>query len=198
MRNIPLQNRAAATVDFILEATARIIDQAGNASLTTNHIARRAGISVGTLYRYFSNKQSILDALVEREMRRSADQMLAFLEDSAHLSSQEIIDEVASAPARAFAGRTRIRQFLVRELSGNEQLKAALHATRLEVLTALEERLVSAEPHRFRSLSDEEKHAFLGAWVGRINAVVTHAPTHYSTAEFKDGFVKLIHHHLGR
>jgi AcrR family transcriptional regulator len=53
-------------VDAILEAAARVFAEQGFAAGTTNRIAERAGVSVGSLYEYFPNKESILVALVER------------------------------------------------------------------------------------------------------------------------------------
>jgi AcrR family transcriptional regulator len=67
-RKSPRQARALVTVDAIFEATARIIEEAGTAGLTTNHIAERAGVSVGSLYGYFPNKEAILIALARRQL----------------------------------------------------------------------------------------------------------------------------------
>lgn len=70
MRKQPQQERALRTVNTIFEATARILEQEGEAALNTNKIARKAGFSVGTLYQYFPTKEAILEALAERERRR--------------------------------------------------------------------------------------------------------------------------------
>jgi AcrR family transcriptional regulator len=63
---VPRQERAHATFDAALEAAARIVRQHGAAALTTNRIAERAGISIGTLYGYFPDKTAILVALARR------------------------------------------------------------------------------------------------------------------------------------
>ncbi|MDO9489901.1 MAG: helix-turn-helix domain-containing protein, partial [Sphingomonadaceae bacterium] len=65
-RRSPVQARAAVTVDAILEAGLQLLEADGVAALTTNRIARRAGVSVGTLYQYFDSKADILAALAER------------------------------------------------------------------------------------------------------------------------------------
>jgi AcrR family transcriptional regulator len=59
-------------VDAILEAAARVFAERGHAGGTTNHIASAAGVSVGSLYEYFPNKDAILVALVERQMAEMA------------------------------------------------------------------------------------------------------------------------------
>jgi AcrR family transcriptional regulator len=62
------QARARETVDVVLEAAARVLAEQGYASATTNRIAARAGVSVGTIYEYFSNKEEIFDGLIRREL----------------------------------------------------------------------------------------------------------------------------------
>jgi hypothetical protein len=62
-RRAPRQDRALDTVDTIFEAAARILQSEGKDAFNTNHIAERAGISIGTLYQYFPNKNAILVAL---------------------------------------------------------------------------------------------------------------------------------------
>ena len=53
---------------MIVEAAARILETAGRAGFTTNAIAERAGVSVGSLYQYFPNKDAITRALIRREL----------------------------------------------------------------------------------------------------------------------------------
>src|SRR6476620_3538175 len=61
-RNPPQQSRSRATVSTILDATVRVLDREGADAATTTRIAEVAGVSVGTLYQYFGNRDSILDA----------------------------------------------------------------------------------------------------------------------------------------
>src|SRR5690348_6485855 len=67
---MPVQQRAADTIEVILQAAAQILQKRGRSALNTNHIAERAGISVGTLYQYFPNKQAILIEIARREIER--------------------------------------------------------------------------------------------------------------------------------
>src|SRR6516225_9848639 len=69
-RRSPKQARARETVEVIFDATARILLREGRAALNTNHIAERAGISIGSLYEYFPNKVAILVAMARREIVR--------------------------------------------------------------------------------------------------------------------------------
>ncbi len=60
------QARARETVDAILEATAHILRERGPAKLSTNAVAKRAGVSIGSLYQYFPNKESLVVQLARR------------------------------------------------------------------------------------------------------------------------------------
>jgi AcrR family transcriptional regulator len=63
-RKVPGQARSQETVSVILEASARILESDGLRGFNTNAIAERAGVSVGSLYQYFSNKDAIVLALI--------------------------------------------------------------------------------------------------------------------------------------
>ena len=69
----PVQRRSAVTVDTILEAAAQIFRRHGAKGATTNRIAERAGVSIGSLYQYFPNKEALLVALMERHIGSSLD-----------------------------------------------------------------------------------------------------------------------------
>jgi AcrR family transcriptional regulator len=66
-RKLPAQSRSTATVVAVLEAAARILERHGFERYTTNAIAERAGVSIGSFYQYFPNKDAVTVALIERE-----------------------------------------------------------------------------------------------------------------------------------
>jgi AcrR family transcriptional regulator len=66
MRKRPGQQRSQQMVDILLEASGRVIARQGLANLTTNRVAAEAGVSIGSLYQYFANKQELLEGLLER------------------------------------------------------------------------------------------------------------------------------------
>lgn len=65
-RKTPRQRRSAVTVDVIFEATLQLLVADGIKRLTTTRVAERAGVSVGTMYQYFPNKEALVYALNER------------------------------------------------------------------------------------------------------------------------------------
>jgi AcrR family transcriptional regulator len=79
-RRAPSQARSRLTVDAVLEAAAQVFERHGYAAGTTNRIAERAGVSIGTLYQYFPNKDAILVALVEHHLADASATMAIHVE----------------------------------------------------------------------------------------------------------------------
>ncbi|MGD1035876.1 MAG: helix-turn-helix domain-containing protein [Roseiarcus sp.] len=72
IRTTPKQARSEATVEAIFEASARILQRQGAAAFNTNAVAAAlAGVSVGTLYQYFANKDTILIAMARKELGKT-------------------------------------------------------------------------------------------------------------------------------
>jgi AcrR family transcriptional regulator len=69
-RRRPRQARSKALVDAILDAAAQVLSAEGPERTTTNRIAERAGVSVGSIYQYFPDKQALYTALGERYVER--------------------------------------------------------------------------------------------------------------------------------
>ncbi len=60
------QERSRATVDALIEATARVLVREGFERASTNRIAAEAGASIGSLYQYFPTKEALVAAVIER------------------------------------------------------------------------------------------------------------------------------------
>jgi AcrR family transcriptional regulator len=71
-RKKAIQQRAQATIDAILRATAHILVRDGYDRASTNRIAVRAGVSIGSLYQYFPSKEALVAALMENHMESMA------------------------------------------------------------------------------------------------------------------------------
>lgn len=66
MRRPPRQKRSRETLEHLLDATAATVAELGLDGTTTNHIARKAGVSIGSLYQYFPDKEALIEAMMER------------------------------------------------------------------------------------------------------------------------------------
>jgi AcrR family transcriptional regulator len=78
-RKAPSQARAEKTVESIIEAAAQVLEAEGFEGFNTNAIARRAGVSIGSLYQYFPGKDALTVALIQRETKRFYDDAAAAL-----------------------------------------------------------------------------------------------------------------------
>ncbi|SAI66472.1 TetR family transcriptional regulator [Bordetella ansorpii] len=72
-RKAPTQTRSLETVAAIVEAAAQVLEAEGLEGFNTNAVARRAGVSIGSLYQYFPGKDALTVALIERETARFYD-----------------------------------------------------------------------------------------------------------------------------
>ena len=78
-RRSPRQDRARATVDALMSATAQLLVRDGYDRMTTKEVAERAGTSVGSLYQYFPDKEALVAALAERQTEQVVRTMAASL-----------------------------------------------------------------------------------------------------------------------
>lgn len=70
LRRAPVQRRSAERLTRILDACADLLDEVGYDSLSTRAVALRAGVPIGSVYRFFGNKRAMADALAERNLDR--------------------------------------------------------------------------------------------------------------------------------
>lgn len=196
MRNRPAQDRSEYTVGVILEATAQVLDSPKEVTVSTNHIAQRAGVSIGSLYRYFKNKQGILTVLVRRETERQEGLICEIVNNWTGRDGNELIQQIASISVDGFHGRRLVRRSLLKHLNEKDEIARELHAVRYRILVHLEDRLTEQQPSIYRRLSDEERHAMLGAWIGMINAVLMYAGHDVEPDTLKNRLVDLVNGYL--
>jgi AcrR family transcriptional regulator len=96
-RKMPIQTRATVTVGAICEATIQVLLSHGADRLTTTRVADRAGVSVGTLYQYYPNKQSLLFAVFEDHMDKVAQAVEAACAEARQEPMSEMIRRVVEA-----------------------------------------------------------------------------------------------------
>jgi AcrR family transcriptional regulator len=111
-RKTPVQARAAVTVEAISEATIQVLLSHGADRLTTTRVAERAGVSVGTLYQYYPNKQSLLLDVLEDHLDKVAAALEAACKHARHKPLCEMTREVAEAFVDTKMQRTDISMAL--------------------------------------------------------------------------------------
>ena len=137
-RKAPRQSRSQATVTAILDATARILVERGFAAASTNAVAERAGVSVGSLYQYFPNK----DALVSALRVRHGEQMMAAIQRALTKAMEATLVEALAGLIEATVEAHRVDADLHRVLE--EQLGSTdVDAQRDEYTDVMEDRIVA-------------------------------------------------------
>lgn len=79
-RKLPAQERSKATYEAILKATAQVLAAEGVDRVNTNRVAEVAGVSIGSLYQYFPNKESMMQALIDSYASRLVEHLSGYLE----------------------------------------------------------------------------------------------------------------------
>ena len=113
-RKTPVQARSAVTVEAISEATIQLLLSHATDRLTTTRVAERAGVSVGTLYQYYPNKQSLLFAVLEDHLDKVSAAVEVACERARGKPLAEMVKEVVEAFVDAKMARTDISTALYR------------------------------------------------------------------------------------
>lgn len=113
-RKAPRQARARATVEAILEAAAQLFVEEG-VKTSTNRIAQRAGVSIGSLYQYFPNKEAILVALGERLATRQLETLQKSLSGFMERDIQDHVPEIIEAIMEAKAIEPELCRIVLEE-----------------------------------------------------------------------------------
>ena len=100
-RKLPRQDRSRRLVATILDATARILARDGYAQLSTNAVADIAGVSIGSLYQYFPNRDALVTAVVERHGERVHATIVAAVGEAAPSSLAEAVRRIVAAVVTA-------------------------------------------------------------------------------------------------
>jgi AcrR family transcriptional regulator len=107
-RKTPVQTRAAVTVEAISEATIQVLLSHGRDGLTTTRVAERAGVSVGTLYQYYPNKESLLFAVLENHLEKVTEAVEAACELARYRPLADMIRAIVEAFVDAKLNRSDI------------------------------------------------------------------------------------------
>lgn len=172
-RRAPKQARAQATREAIFQATAQILEAEGEARLTTNRIAEVAGVSIGSLYQYYPNKQAILIDMALAENAKVRATIAAATSDRSRIAVRAQIGIWADRPATRRAA-----------------LKAMLTADASRSLAEQSEETLAL----LEGPSQDEIETFIRsrAVLGVIRAAVLEGYPHLHDPRFEDALVALV------
>src|SRR5471030_2930804 len=191
-RRIPHQARAAETVTAILEGAAQVLEAGGLAAFTTNAVAERAGVGIGTLYQYFADKSALLRALAEREMSVTLAAVTKALRGDSQSTAKGRERAMVRAIINAFHGRQRARKAVVQAVMAQGmtvEMLAPISAFIAQTGTIKS----GADPGRgLARLSPEQVFVLSRALMGTIRAAVLEEQPFFRSAAFEDELVRLV------
>ncbi|NRQ40822.1 TetR/AcrR family transcriptional regulator [Nonomuraea sp. NN258] len=127
-RKTPRQKRSEETREQILRAAARVFAEHGYAAGTTNRIAEAAGLSIGSLYQYFPNKDAILLLLARRHVDEGRAAVAAAVAAGLPADRRECVAVLVDTALRAHGGDPRLHQVLFEESPRPPALLAEIRA----------------------------------------------------------------------
>ena len=168
LRKLPTQARSRARVEAILKAAGALLGEVGYDGVTTNLIAERAGVPVGSIYQFFETKDDIIAALVERFQTRihklvSEDLGAPSAAWDRHVFVAKLVDGIAGIQAEANA--------FVCVFSGS-QSHARFDGLARELRATLVGHLDRVFAEAFPKLAKAERSRMLAAWSDITGAMI--------------------------
>lgn len=149
-RKQPVQARSRLTVKAIVEATAQVLVASGYERATTDAIAARAGVSIGTLYQYFPNKESLVAALIKDHVDEIMRTVAASLAETADAPVESALQGIIHAGVEAHRVDPALHKVLFEQVPRNKMLGKHLDtSSRLQAM--IEEFLCRKAPGLPRS-----------------------------------------------
>jgi AcrR family transcriptional regulator len=190
-RRIPRQERAEWTVEAIMEGAAQILEDGGLAAFTTNAVAERAGVSIGTLYQYFADKNALLVAIARREVAATLTAVGRVLQNKGDMTIEERTRGMVRVILNAFRGRQRARKAMVQAIFA-QGIGAELMSPVVAFTAALGAGAADAP-----ALSREQAFVLSRALMGAIRAAVIEEQPFFKSRAFEDELVRLVLAYLG-
>jgi AcrR family transcriptional regulator len=110
------QERSRATVDALVEATARILVREGFDKASTNRIAEVAGVSVGSLYQYFPSKEALIAAVIDRHSQEISQTVRGELADAMNQPVEQAVRQLVAVAVKAHRVDPRLHRVLAEQI----------------------------------------------------------------------------------
>jgi AcrR family transcriptional regulator len=117
------QGRSRATVDALVDATARILVKEGFDKASTNRIAEKAGVSIGSLYQYFPSKEALVAAVIDRHNQDVMRVVRAALADVAAQPVEAAVRRLVAVAIQAHQIDPRLHRVLAEQIPRTGRLK---------------------------------------------------------------------------
>jgi AcrR family transcriptional regulator len=200
-RKQPRQERARATVEAMIQATARILTEEGESALNTNRIAEVAGVSVGTLYQYFPAKDALVALVMEVELERDRAAFAALIDAAPSMTLAQLLDQGVRANARRFYERAAIHRAILPMVSSVERwelVRGAVVALRADLTALLASRPDELRPEYTQGPDAAQRLdiatlVVFSAMEAVYNEAMCHAPHHLLHPDLSDHLITICH-----
>jgi AcrR family transcriptional regulator len=175
----------------MLEAASQLIERDGLEALNTNRIAELAGVSIGTLYQYFRDKDALVAALTERELGAVTARTLEALSGAPPKAPGGRVRQIVHSVFTAFGGRSRVqRQLLARALAQGRSPPAAM--AQVVAAARLSSSGVKVYDGRLQQLTETDAFVLTQAFAGVVRASLLLPPNVHSRQAIEDALVRLV------
>lgn len=160
-RKTPRQARSKMMVETILDATARVLIEQGFSGTTTNRVAERAGISVGSLYQYFPSREALVAAVAQRYSETMKASLEALLVQTQAENLETALRRLLLGITDVHAVDPELSRILATELPrlGDMEWRKDIASRAI----AIAEALLTSHRHELRDGLDLESAAFVVA-----------------------------------
>ena len=159
---LPQQSRSKELVNAIYEATVRVLPKIGNQALTTKKIAEIAGVSIGSLYQYFPNKEAVLMAVMDKSINDTKEEVDHYIDQLKGKSIDEAIDFVIDFT---------IKHFLTDKETVREVFRRAPELNRIPTILDLRQHVV----HRLAEAMEQHHPGLTKAEYTRISFIAVNS-----------------------
>jgi AcrR family transcriptional regulator len=178
-------------VALILEATAQILEAGGLPAFTTNAVAERAGVSIGTLYQYFADKNAILLALARQQMTIGLASIGRALQGESDPSVEGRVRAMVRAMVNAFGGRHRARKAVTQAILA-QGLGTEMMGPIAAFIAASGTQTGHGPQPLIAALSPEQVFVLSRALMGTIRMAVMEEQPFLRSRAFEDEVVRLV------
>ncbi|WP_252258561.1 TetR/AcrR family transcriptional regulator [Erythrobacter aurantius] len=196
-RKSPKQQRALATAEAIVQATQQIIVKDGYKAATTNRIAETAGVSVGSLYQYFPNKQAIVRTLIEETVTNAAVRVRGMLRDLMDVPLEPALRQIMTVLVEVYKENDFV---LFRILDEVPELKDYTQNLAIEIHTH-STNLAFLEQHQHELKVQDLKTSLLlieRATIHSIECYLDKNPTNITEQQFIDELTRMALNYLSK
>lgn len=191
MRKMPTQARSRATVDAIVEAATHVLGRRGWAEFNTNEVAQVAGASIGSLYQYFPNKLSLIEAI----RRRHFDKVITVLNRACAEPVESSVDSLVEGMLQVHSSNPSLHKALLEEAP-----RFGSSAAHVEFEKNYLERYCAFVSKHLRGPRAGSSRVVARVLAGAIEGAVHDAATHgqSSSPALKREIVSLVRSYLSR